>query len=116
MSDPTVPGHSFPDDGDRIEPGREEVVRAKRGYVARGECHQSRSCYVMGCDSDVCRAEQRRYVTRNRMVRMNLGRFAHGPVGYDCGCRCDDCVPSRQRRYKREQAALLARLEAERAL
>lgn len=104
----------FPISGDRLEPGREELVRPKRGYVAQGECRQSRSCYVMGCENQICRAEQRRYVTRNRMVRMELKNFAHGPVGYDCGCRCEDCVPSRERRYRREKAAQLARIEAER--
>jgi hypothetical protein len=104
----------LPSAGNRLEPGREESNRPKRGYVARGECRQSRSCYVMGCENDTCRAEHRRWVTRNRMTRMNLNSFKHGPVGYDCGCRCEECVPSRARRYKREKAAALARIEAER--
>ncbi len=79
-----------------------------RGWVARGECRQSRSCYVMGCRSDACRRASTRYVKASRIARMALG-VKHGPVGYDCGCRCETCSAARAAKYKAETLRQLRR-------
>lgn len=107
----------FPADGERLEPGREELrpARPKRGYVAKGECHDKRSCYLMGCENLGCLAHHTRYVKQDRARRLELGVISHGPVGYDCGCRCDACEPARARKYKREALAEIARLTRGRA-
>jgi hypothetical protein len=85
--------------------------RKKRGYVARGECRASRSCYVMGCDSAACREESRRWVTRNRVERMASGRLSHGTISaYDCGCRCDKCRRASSRKYHAETLRMLAKM------
>jgi hypothetical protein len=83
--------------------------RKKRGYVARGECRASRSCYVMGCDNDVCRRASRLWVTRNRLQRAALGRVTHGTrSGYDTGCRCTGCRQARSDGYRTETLRMLA--------
>lgn len=94
----------FPIDLPRLEPGREEIrpARPKRGYVAKGECRDSRSCYLMGCESEGCLRHHTRYTKQNRALKLRLGIVKHGPVGYDCGCRCDECNPSRVLRYLAE--------------
>jgi hypothetical protein len=83
-------------------------TRPKRGYVARGECHGSRSCYVMGCENAVCRRASRIWVTRNRVQRAALGRLNHGSISaYDCGCRCDECRSRKSRQYRDETLRML---------
>lgn len=77
-----------------------------RGYVARGICTNSRSCYLMGCRNDPCRDAHRRYVTRTRQVtRTPHGRRAR----YDAGCRCPLCRAARSAAYRAETLRTLQR-------
>lgn len=84
-------------------------MTAVRGYVARGICTCSRSCYLMGCRNEPCREEHRRYVTRTRQVtRTPHGRRAR----YDAGCRCALCSQARAAAYKAETLRALQRTAA----
>lgn len=81
-----------------------------RGYVARGECRASRSCYVMGCRNECCRREQLRYVTATRLLQ----KSPHGTrARYDAGCRCEACKQIRALSYKREALQQVAQLAHE---
>ena len=90
-------------------------ARPKRGYVAQGECRQKRSCYLMGCENQCCLDAHTRWVKQNRSVRLHLGLISHGPVGYDCGCRCDACHQGRSRKYRQEALAEIERMTSARA-
>ncbi len=67
-------------------------MTATRGFVAHGECRQSRSCYVMGCRNAPCTEKNRRATALGRSRRLESKRLNHGTNGaYADGCRCQDC-------------------------
>ena len=58
--------------------------------------------YYDGCED--CRKYQRERVAANRAARLAAGRIQHGTgSAYDAGCRCDDCMEARRRRYPTRQ-------------